>query len=70
MWATLTQADRDILIRLDQQMEMIHSLLTNHLEHHALYTMTLLGAFIATVTAFGLYWLEKRKPTKPQPAPQ
>jgi len=58
--AELTQADRDILIRLDQQMDMIYALLTNHLEHHFWYNMTLLGGFIATVTAVGLYLLQQR----------
>lgn len=57
----MTPTDHDLLIRLCQQTETITMLLTNHLEHHFIYNMTLLGAFVATVTAFALYWLGDRK---------
>ena len=57
----MTPTDHDLLIRLSQQMDTVTTLLTNHLEHHFWYNMTLLGAFIATATAFTLYHLERRK---------
>lgn len=53
--------DHDLLIRLAQQMDTVTTMLGNHLEHHFWYNMTLLGAFIATATAFALYWLKDRK---------
>ena len=57
----MTPTDHDLLIKLSQQMETITVLLTNHLEHHFVYNMTLLGAFVATTTACVLYWLQDRK---------
>lgn len=57
----MTPSDHDLLIRLTQQMDTVTTLLTNHLEHHFWYNMTLLGGFIATATAVVLYWLQRQK---------
>jgi len=61
----MTPTDHDLLIELCQKVDLIYVLLTNHLEHHFWYNMTLLGGFIATVTSVILYWWGKRrqKPT-------
>lgn len=52
--------DHDLLIRLSEQMECFKLLMTNHLHHHMIYSVTMLGGLISTVTAFVLYWLKAR----------
>jgi hypothetical protein len=53
--------DHDLLIQLNDKVDMIGLLLTNHLHHHFIYTVTLFGAFFSTMTAFVLYWLKNRQ---------
>ena len=52
--------DHDLLIRLSEQMEGLKLLMTNHLHHHLIYNVTLLGGFITTATSFVLYWMKTR----------
>lgn len=53
--------DHDLLIRLNEQVDMLQLMFSNHLHHHLLYTLALLGGFISTATAFVLYLLNSRK---------
>ncbi len=53
--------DHDMLIKLCEQVAQNNQLLTNHLHHHFIYNITLLGGFVSTVTAFVLYWLKSRE---------
>jgi hypothetical protein len=54
----------EMLIRLSEQVKHLETLMTNHLHHHFIYNVTLLGGFISTTTAFALYWLKSRaRPT-------
>ena len=55
--------DHDLLIRLNTQMDQLQLLLTNHVHHHLVYTVALMGAAISTATAFVLYWLKTRAKT-------
>lgn len=52
--------DHDILIRLCEKVDLLNLNLTNHLAHHARYTLALLVALISTLTAFGLHFLRVR----------
>lgn len=54
--------DHELLIQLTQQVNNLQLLLTNHVYHHLVYTVALMGGCISTVTAFVLYWLGHRKP--------
>jgi len=53
-------SDHDILIKVSGQLDLISQLLTNHLHHHFLYTLTMLGALMSAATAFGLLFLKRR----------
>jgi len=56
----MSSEDHDLLIRVSQQMDTVMKLLTNHLEHHFWYNVTLAGGFLATVTSVALYFLQAR----------
>lgn len=43
----LSITDHDLLIQLNTKMDMIYTLISNHLEHHQKYTLVLLAAFTA-----------------------
>lgn len=57
LWTILAtqKSDRDLLIELSTKVELIHTLLTNHLEHHFAYNMALLGALLSLVVGVILY---------------
>ncbi|MHA1169807.1 MAG: hypothetical protein ACTSPI_17560 [Candidatus Heimdallarchaeaceae archaeon] len=59
------ETDHDLLVRVSEKVDLIYTLLANHLEHHFVYNITLLSGFIATVTAVVLYMIRfrKRKPS-------
>lgn len=57
--------DHDLLIRLNEQVDIINLLLTNHLHHHFIYTVTMFGSLLSAITAFSLYHLRNRsKPSQ------
>lgn len=62
--------DHDMLIQLCEKVDLIYVLLTNHLEHHARYTMALLVALIGTTTAIGLQFWRSRSDTLQKKATQ
>ena len=48
--ATVVQNDHDIIIELSTKMDFVIKLLENHLSHHFLYNLALLGA-VGTLSA-------------------
>lgn len=50
--------DHDLLIRLNEKMDEINALLTNHLHHHFLYTMAMFAAFLSLFGGLILHYLE------------
>lgn len=54
---TKPESDHDLLVRLCEKTDTITKMLSNHLEHHFWYNVTLLAGFLATATAVGLYLL-------------
>lgn len=58
--------DHDMLIRLCEKVDLMNLNLTNHLEHHARYTLALIVAFISTVTAFSLQLWRNRSDKSPK----
>lgn len=56
--------DHDMLVQLCEKVDLIYVLLTNHLEHHARYTLALLIALIGVFSSFGLQWLRNKSPAK------
>ena len=62
MWIlALEKSDHDLLVELSTKMELIHMLLINHLEHHFVYNITLLGALLSLAAAGLIYVLKSRK---------
>lgn len=58
---TAGKSDHDLLVELTTKVDLIHTLLTNHLEHHFVYSMAFLGALLSTGTALLLYIVKTRK---------
>jgi len=63
VWSILAleRTDHDLLIELSTKMDLMHTLLTNHLEHHFAYNMALLGALLSLAAGVILYNLKSRK---------
>lgn len=57
----LEKADHDLLVELSTKMDLLYALFTNHLEHHFVYNMTLLGAFLSLIAAALMYLWKTRK---------
>lgn len=53
------QEDHDLLIELNQCVKDVKVMLTNHLKHHLLYTLMLLGIAGTAVTAVLVVLLTK-----------
>jgi len=57
----VAKTDRDILIETQTKVEMIYTLLSNHLEHHFIYSISAIG-FAGTALLFAVkLFLNNRK---------
>jgi len=54
-------SDHEILIQLCERVDLIYELLTNHLHHHFLFGMSMLGIVGGLVTALLVIILRKQK---------
>ena len=54
------ESDHDLLVRMSTKVDLIYVLLSNHLEHHFWYNITLLGALLALVSAAVMYAVKAR----------
>lgn len=57
--------DHEILIRLSERVELIYQLLTNHLEHHFWFNITLLAAVIGLSAALITILLKRKGADSP-----
>ena len=57
----MVESDHDLLVRMSTKVDLIYTLLSNHLEHHFWYNITLLGALTTLTTGAVMYVMKTRK---------
>ena len=56
------ETDHDLLVRMSTKVDLIYTLLSNHLEHHFWYNITMLAALLSLLGGVVMYAVKTRKP--------